>query len=297
MVMAIYQITNTQNGKRYIGSSIDYRERVRGHLFHLREGKHHSKHLQRAYDKYGENAFKFSILKVVTKKEKIVEIEQKYLDEFKPEYNSRPTAESNSGWKPSSETKALWSKQRKGRAPTFLGKKHSEETKKKIGEASRNRPPSMLGRKHTPETKALLSESHKGQVPWIKGKTHSEETRRKLSESHKGQTSWLKGKKGMFAGEKGSFYGKKHTKETREIISQKVRAAHLEGRARAILTEKQVIEIKKLLSEGVLSFAKIGKIYGVSRSAIASIKYGKNWFYVGETSGEMCQLSSSNGKN
>ena len=46
------------------------------------------------------------------------------------------------------------------------------------------------------------------------------------------------------------------------------------------ITEKQVIEIKKLLKENVLSQSKIGKMFGLSQTAISKIKLGKSWSHI-----------------
>lgn len=58
----VYRITNAINGKFYVGSSISIAERWNKHRKSLRRGKHHSKHLQAAWSKYGESAFVFSVL-------------------------------------------------------------------------------------------------------------------------------------------------------------------------------------------------------------------------------------------
>lgn len=58
----IYQIRNTQNGKVYIGQTRDLKFRIYEHIRVLRRGEHHNRYLQRAFDKYGESAFEFSIL-------------------------------------------------------------------------------------------------------------------------------------------------------------------------------------------------------------------------------------------
>jgi len=62
MSMGIYKIENMVNGKVYIGSSKDIKQRFRQHLSDLKNNRHHSIHLQRAWNKYGESNFKFSII-------------------------------------------------------------------------------------------------------------------------------------------------------------------------------------------------------------------------------------------
>ena len=79
-----------------------------------------------------------------------------------------------------------------------LGVKFSEETKKHLSEINK-------GKHISEETRKKMSESLKGKN---KGKHLSEETKRKLSES----------KKGKYVGELNGFFGKIHTKETKEKI-------------------------------------------------------------------------------
>ena len=80
MKSGIYSITNTTNGKCYVGSSINVDRRMKcGHLHDLRHNKHPNSHLQRSWNKYGEKAFKFELLEEVPK-EMLVEVEQQYLD-------------------------------------------------------------------------------------------------------------------------------------------------------------------------------------------------------------------------
>lgn len=101
----IYQIVNTINGKRYIGSAVNIRCRWNEHRSDLRNGKHHSRVLLAAWTKYGEGAFKFSVLMFCGRSELIL-YEQMAMDCFKPEYNSVSTAGNTLGRKHSDETKA-----------------------------------------------------------------------------------------------------------------------------------------------------------------------------------------------
>lgn len=70
-IWGIYEIRNLVNNKVYIGSSINVKARLYEHSRLLNIGKHENKHLQRAWNKYGKDNFKFQILeKICFKKQK-----------------------------------------------------------------------------------------------------------------------------------------------------------------------------------------------------------------------------------
>lgn len=154
----IYKWINLVNGKIYIGSAVKFRKRKDLHLLNLRRGDHHSKYLQYAYNKYGEDKFKFEIIELCSK-ENLETREQYYLDTLKPEYNICKRTDSRLGIKSSPEHIAKIVAANKGKTRTpeqkerlrqlRLGKKlteeqkqarrdyrHSEETKKVIRLAS-----------------------------------------------------------------------------------------------------------------------------------------------------------------
>lgn len=62
--IGIYCIENTVNNKKYIGLSRNIEQRWNEHRSKLRRGKHGNVYLQRAWNNYGENAFKFYIIEV-----------------------------------------------------------------------------------------------------------------------------------------------------------------------------------------------------------------------------------------
>lgn len=176
MNSGIYCIWNKKNHKFYIGSTTNLRTRKRGHFSYLSRGKHHNKHLQYSYNKYGKDCFIFSVVEIVLQgtksiqqiKDELLKIEQRYLSLLKPVYNKRLLAESNlgiKGWKHTEETKKKQSILRKGR------KIHTEEWKEKMSEMFKGVPRSM-------ETRKRMSESRKG-------KFLTEEWKKKLSESHR----------------------------------------------------------------------------------------------------------------
>src|SRR5574337_1155403 len=62
--MLIYQIIHIASGHKYIGqTSRPAIKRWREHLYALRSNKHPNRYLQAAWNKYGEDAFRFEPLK------------------------------------------------------------------------------------------------------------------------------------------------------------------------------------------------------------------------------------------
>ena len=86
MKTGVYKITNQINGKFYIGSSKDLSRRKKDHFRLLKKGINHSILLQRAVNKYGIDNFIFEVI-VECPEELLFTIEQKLVDELKPEYN------------------------------------------------------------------------------------------------------------------------------------------------------------------------------------------------------------------
>ncbi len=85
MKSGIYQIRNLINGKVYVGSFRNLKERWGEHKRLLRSNrlKHHSPHLQHAWNKYGEENFIFEILiHCRATRKTLLCYEQKYMDFF-----------------------------------------------------------------------------------------------------------------------------------------------------------------------------------------------------------------------
>jgi group I intron endonuclease len=87
----IYKIINNVNGKFYLGSSKNFHKRKLRHFNELRKNKHHSIHLQRAFNKYGEENFIFVEVEIC---ENTLEREQELLDslDLKSCYNVSSSA-------------------------------------------------------------------------------------------------------------------------------------------------------------------------------------------------------------
>jgi len=61
-MVGIYKIKNKITHKVYIGESINIAQRWSTHKSELRRGVHHSERLQKEWNKYGERAFRFSVV-------------------------------------------------------------------------------------------------------------------------------------------------------------------------------------------------------------------------------------------
>ena len=144
----IYMLINSENNKRYVGSSKNLYDRLHQHFHNLKYNKHHSLHLQASYNKYGESNFEYEILEFCDL-ENLYEREQYYLDTLRPEFNILTIAGSNLGFKHSNEVKRKISSKLTGISKTEEHKRHiqdsqkgrvfTEEHKKKLSEAAKHR--------------------------------------------------------------------------------------------------------------------------------------------------------------
>lgn len=142
----VYVITCATNGKVYVGSAVNLEKRWRAHRNDLNRRAHHSSYLQRAWDKYGAEAFVFTVLEVVDDKNLLIQAEQKWLDVYesydgKKGYNICPVAGSALGVR-----RSEWHKARVGEA----NRNRSEELRAQISEANR-------GKHSSDEIRAALS--------------------------------------------------------------------------------------------------------------------------------------------
>ena len=96
ILSGIYAIINKVNNKIYIGSSKNIYNRKAQHYSELRGNYHENKFLQRSWNKYGENNFEFRVIEIVENIDKLLEVEQKYIDKYydggKNCYNMNPKA-------------------------------------------------------------------------------------------------------------------------------------------------------------------------------------------------------------
>ena len=134
MKSGIYIITNIVNGKSYIGSSLDYLQRLRQHKYSLRKGTHYNNHLQSSFNKYTERNFTFNLLELTDKliEREIFHIYSRQVLKPKYGYNKATNIENTSGYKMSEHSRNKMSLAKKGT-------KMHPNTKKALLEANKSR--------------------------------------------------------------------------------------------------------------------------------------------------------------
>ncbi len=102
----IYKIICTANKRIYIGSTVNLRQRKNEHWSDFKRNQHPNRHLQRAWNKYGEQAFIFEVLEQVLTIS-LTAREQYWLNKLKPfghkGFNIAREAGSTLGYKDSPE--------------------------------------------------------------------------------------------------------------------------------------------------------------------------------------------------
>jgi len=222
MVSGIYKITCSANGKFYIGSSVDVNKRFRTHKARLNEGKHHARYMQNCWKKYGKDNFTFEIIEV-SETDKLIELEQKYIDELRPHFNTAKTAGSR------------------------LGVRHTEETKQKL-RIAHQRPECLAkqrlaAKNRTPEHRAAIAKSCR-ENPRRLGTKTSDEARKRMSSSHKGYKVKDETKEKIKVNTTKRWKDEDYKKRTGKAISKAKKGIKMSGD----ILEKQIQKNKKLAS-------------------------------------------------
>ena len=137
-VSGIYIILNKINNKYYVGSGEDLSMSKNGrwheHTYLLKNNKHFNRHLQFAWNKYGESAFEFHVVELVKPiKELLSNAEQRYLD--------WGFAHSDLFYNISKDTSA-----------PMRDRTHTKETRKTISDGQMGNKNHFFNRHHTIET-------------------------------------------------------------------------------------------------------------------------------------------------
>jgi len=161
----IYRIRNIVNNDCYIGSAAyTFNKRWNTHIHQLKNKKHHSTILQKAWNKYGENSFKFEIIECCEPTECLIK-EQYYLDTIRPKYNINPTADSPLGRKLTKKHRKQISDRTVGEKNPFFGKHHTEETRELLSKKLKGKNKGkflaeknpMYRKTHSDENKKIMS--------------------------------------------------------------------------------------------------------------------------------------------
>jgi group I intron endonuclease len=183
MTQVIYKIINVINGKFYVGSTTNQKVRFRQHRKLLRGNRHHCKHLQAAWNKYGEDKFAFAVIEEVPETRSLQEIEETYL----LQHVGRPHCY-NTGY----SADAPWRNAPAHTTPNF-GKVMQDSQKSAISttlkafyaEDYANHP--RVGTTHTEATKARISAKKlENPTRYWDGKERSAETREKIGMAQRG---------------------------------------------------------------------------------------------------------------
>jgi group I intron endonuclease len=118
MITGIYTITNTKNNRFYLGSSQNIQKRWGSHKYNLLRNQHHSRYLQSAWNKYGEDSFSFDVIKTC-KVDELLQFEQIFLDFSCPHYNILKVAGSPRGNVMTEETRKKMSEAKKGKPQKY----------------------------------------------------------------------------------------------------------------------------------------------------------------------------------
>ena len=217
---SIYKITNTLNGKSYIGQTIHDAEktRIRDHL-----AGNGSQLVKQAIEKYGQNAFTFEILHDGIIPEFLDDLERDAIEKFNtlsPQgYNLTAGGEGGSR---SAETRRKMSEARKGkkRAP------FSEEHRRNISEAKKGKKRDSFSEEH----RRNISEAKKGKKRKNRKNrgSPSEETRRKMSEAKKGKKLSEETRRNISEAKKGKKrapFSKEHRRKLSEAKKGKKRGS------------------------------------------------------------------------
>jgi len=233
-ISGIYKIINKTNKHYYVGSSGNI-DGINGRWYEhkrlLNKNSHINKHLQFAWNKYGENNFNFVIVEEVPTNELLM-VEQRYLDIAKKEkeliYNTSLIA---GKVEMTDEIRKKLSLLNTGENHPQYGTHRSEKTKQKIRE---KRKLYIFSN----ETKQKISNSLKGKNNPFFGKHHTDEYKKKSSErcinlfknkenhprfDSKIYTFLNKNTKEIFTGTRYDFYTKYNINKTSigELIKEK----------------------------------------------------------------------------
>lgn len=132
-MICVYRIKDVADGKEYVGSTTDYKRRVRDHIRMLKTNRHYNSYLQRAWNKHGENSFVFEVVEECSK-ENLRTKEFECIENTNPEFNLQKIVNQRVTFRHSNETKKKLRKIAKadGRRPSKKAIKNSVMANRKV---------------------------------------------------------------------------------------------------------------------------------------------------------------------
>lgn len=155
-MQGVYEIVCLSTGRRYVGSAVDIDGRKRLHWSQLRRGVHHSRFMQRAWNKYGELKFVFRLLEEVVSEKELLFTEQRYINLLKPDFNSCPIAGNSFGFKHSALSREKMSLMRRGMPSPRKGQSHTKEVRERMSKAKIGNS-FFAGRVHSAKSRSAMA--------------------------------------------------------------------------------------------------------------------------------------------
>lgn len=258
MNSGIYALVNKDNGKRYVGRTVDFHKREVTHFWLLRNNRHFNRHLQSAWNK-GER-FDFLILEECPD-ERCDEREIYWIDKLKTMetgYNLCEGGGTTSGYHFPEDAKKKISEKQRGRK---YSKSTIERRKKTLRERLENDP--VFAKTYKDRLRKAALDRNFGH--WNEGTHHTEEEKRNLSEKLKGRT-----------------ISESHKEKLRELYSG-------EKSLSSKLKESDVVEIRYRFLCGERQ-ADICKDYPVGPQTIYDIVRCRRWKHIPNTLEELEEM-------
>lgn len=147
----IYAIVNRASSKIYVGSTgCSLKRRWSCHQSLLKSGRHYNRHLQAAWNKYGEEVFEFLVCEYVDSSTRLTEREQYWLDELRltcAVYNASIIVGANRrGCKATEETRRRLRESHMGNT-SAMGSKRTKGQRRRNGEAKAGPYPAFAHKK------------------------------------------------------------------------------------------------------------------------------------------------------
>ena len=270
-VSGVYKITNSADGKIYVGASHDIRKRLRAHLELLRRSEHPSAKLQGAYDAYGESALGFEVLEFCPP-ETTLEREQTWLISTrccdpKIGYNTCEVAGPPPKLIYTAEMREAMSRRRKGvlkSAQHRLNIGAAHKGRRKSPEAIAKQRASLKAYWAKPENRAKQSAKRKGCVAHNKGVPHTAAARAKISVHARSRADTPEGRAALI--EKLRVMNSPEA----QAKAARTRSAKMTGHSNfkvRIYSDEQIAEWKRMRSEG-MTLGQISIATGIAKHAI-----------------------------